>query len=565
MRQGSKNINVNIELTDHCNLSCIHCIQTLRKEKIHNKEKTFLAFNNWKKILNDLKLFNEPINIIPFWAGEPMLHPRFNEFIRYAFEQNNNNSSFNYFNININGTLLDKKTTQNILCCAGLSNQKKGTFERIHFSLDAVTPETFKKIKGVDLYNQTIQNIVYFIKERNRKKLDYPKISVALIVMDENKHEAEKFLNFWKSILPDAEVCYNWPTKRKDAIYFRKLNHEDYEHAQEIHKQTCFELNLITKEDLKNQISKECYITERDANIKGEAQPCADLRETITIDAYGNVTTCCFDINMENKLGNIHSENLYYLWNNRKINGWRKAQLKGDFKKSGPLCARCSFRSIGNLSSPKIQECKEKEALISYLKDIKKDMSLKKKKTDLIRKEFSVFIKKSKINAKEKGPLKKYLEKLIAKYEKEKGYLFDEFLKEQKLHETIKEGVDKILEKKQDQIREKDKIIKKLDEQIKEIHKQKNKEIQKLQQQIQQTHKQKNKEIKRQKTLNQKKKEGIKRLSKELEAAKKELRNTKKELTWRKEALESIYNSRLYKHLCKPVWDVHNKIIKKKK
>ncbi len=156
-------------------------------------------------------------------------------------------------------------------------------------------------------------------------------------------------------------------------------------------------------------------------------------------------------------------------------------------------------------------------------------------------------------------PLHEFCKKPVLSKKKELPLLSE-------LPETMQKRVEEmtiINEEKLKKLTEKnDRRVRMLQGIIKEIREDKVKEIRKVveekNKQIQQTHKQKNKEIKRQKTLNQKKKQELTKLKKEFE-------NTQKELTWKKEALESIYNSRLYKHLCKPIWDVHNKIIKKEK
>nr|MCK4930086.1 hypothetical protein [Nanoarchaeota archaeon] len=250
-------INANIELTDLCNMQCIMCDQNYRNKQVHNTKPVFFSFENWKKVLNDLKKFNEPIMITPSWAGESLLHPQFNEFMSYAFEQNNNNIIFDDFRFNTNASLLDKETTHIILECANMKNQRKGTFKMIHFSIDAVKRETYKRIKGQDLYEQTLSNILCFIKQREQNNFEYPKITVAMVVMDKNKNEAKEFVEFWKKIFNNPEICYDWPSGERDAIYFRKLSCADYKYAKKIHKETVTGLGLLKKDESKGCILKD--------------------------------------------------------------------------------------------------------------------------------------------------------------------------------------------------------------------------------------------------------------------------------------------------------------------
>lgn len=61
----------------------------------------------------------------------------------------------------------------------------------------------------------------------------------------------------------------------------------------------------------------------------------------------GDVTTCCLDEHLENRLGNLTSTPLAELWNGATINRWRQAQIEGRFEDSGPLCTRCNWQSAG--------------------------------------------------------------------------------------------------------------------------------------------------------------------------------------------------------------------------
>lgn len=84
---------VYIEITNNCNLSCDFCIKNTRKNK-------FMNINDFEIILNKLK---EHTNYLYFHVlGEPLMHPKINEFINLAKENN--------FNINIttNGYLIKR-------------------------------------------------------------------------------------------------------------------------------------------------------------------------------------------------------------------------------------------------------------------------------------------------------------------------------------------------------------------------------------------------------------------------------------------------------------------------
>ena len=70
----------------------------------------------------------------------------------------------------------------------------------------------------------------------------------------------------------------------------------------------------------------------------------------------GDVTTCCLDEHLENKLGNLREESLAKIWHGDTLNAWRLAHIEGRFEDSGPLCTRCNWRSAGAYPEDKARE-----------------------------------------------------------------------------------------------------------------------------------------------------------------------------------------------------------------
>lgn len=75
--------------------------------------------------------------------------------------------------------------------------------------------------------------------------------------------------------------------------------------------------------------------------------PCAGLWETPIVHVNGDLTTCCLDTQILNRLGNLREKSLNELWNGEQLRGWRLAQIRGDFEGSGPYCTACNWRSAG--------------------------------------------------------------------------------------------------------------------------------------------------------------------------------------------------------------------------
>jgi radical SAM protein with 4Fe4S-binding SPASM domain len=78
------------------------------------------------------------------------------------------------------------------------------------------------------------------------------------------------------------------------------------------------------------------------------------------VHVNGDVTTCCLDEGLANKLGNLTETPLSEIWSGAKVHAWRIAHVEGRFEDSGPLCTSCNWRSAGSYPEDKAQKYLEK-------------------------------------------------------------------------------------------------------------------------------------------------------------------------------------------------------------
>ena len=81
----------------------------------------------------------------------------------------------------------------------------------------------------------------------------------------------------------------------------------------------------------------------------------------------GDVTTCCLDEGLENKIGNLKEKPLHALWYGETMHTWRVAHIEGRFADSGPLCTRCNWRSAGSYPHDKALEYLERTGELEVL------------------------------------------------------------------------------------------------------------------------------------------------------------------------------------------------------
>jgi radical SAM protein with 4Fe4S-binding SPASM domain len=73
------------------------------------------------------------------------------------------------------------------------------------------------------------------------------------------------------------------------------------------------------------------------------------------VHVNGDLTTCCLDERLENRLGNVNETPLRELWNGPTLRAWRLAHATGEFAASGPYCTRCNWRSAGAMADAELE------------------------------------------------------------------------------------------------------------------------------------------------------------------------------------------------------------------
>ncbi|MEC7242582.1 MAG: radical SAM protein [Myxococcota bacterium] len=240
-------INVNLELTDHCNIKCPMCSQSMRDDA-HGTPKRFMSWESWKASLQGLVGMDEPVHLCPHWLGEPTIHPEFDAFVEYAFALNLNRRLFAEFKLHTNAVVFNQKRAELLVELANQEGTHPDCFRFIHFSIDAFSEEAYKKVKGADHRDRVFRNVETFLRTRDAMGAKRPYAHLAFVVQPDNASEAEHFMNHWWGILHDIgstpALCWDWPHQDQDAIYFRPLNSGDQEASDALHADVCKRLGI---------------------------------------------------------------------------------------------------------------------------------------------------------------------------------------------------------------------------------------------------------------------------------------------------------------------------------
>jgi len=255
---GKYPLAVDIELASECNFRCIFC-QKNDKEFWDKNEEDMMSWDTAKKLIDEcagLGVYSMKVN----WRGEPTLNPHLAEYIFYMKQR-----GIHEVMMNTNGSKLTVELADKII---------HSGIDRIIFSCDGISPETYNKIRRGGDWNKFIANVSMFSKRCKMYKeigLKVPIIRINTAIMEENKHEIPLFHKEFAGIV--------------DELRFNTLY---------------------------NPQKKNKLLGNRHRIVKKKG--CPQIYQRMIVSAEGDATVCCADYQKKLKLGNIHDTSLKQMY-----------------------------------------------------------------------------------------------------------------------------------------------------------------------------------------------------------------------------------------------------------
>lgn len=284
--------HLEVELNYSCNLRCPMC--TWSVEKAIEKKEDWFSFEDYKKLLKEA-VTKGTKSIRLCYINEPLIRKDIDQFIQYA-------SDVGVVDIIIttNGTLLTKDVSKKIIE-AGLT--------KISISLDAVTEETYNKIRVGGNFKTTIKNIHDFLEVRRSLNRTIPKLRLSFVRSKINDHEYHAFVEYWKD--------------KVDSIGVQNLeNPFEYGKFKDPSKK-----DLIVLDDINNKSPPKKF-------------HCPEPFKRMTVRGNGEVLGCCSLYAVNLIVGNWKQNSLEEIWNGEKMRELRKIHKNGEYYKN-PVCKSC--------------------------------------------------------------------------------------------------------------------------------------------------------------------------------------------------------------------------------
>lgn len=293
--------NFHIELTSKCNERCVHCYIP------HENKNTDIAYDLMMNTLNQCKELG--VMTLVFSGGEPMLHPNFCEFLKFAKD------------LDFNVTVLSNLTILNDEIIAALKYKHISCVNVSLYSMKAKIHDEITTIKGS--YEKTKNNILKLIDNNIAVQINCP-------VMKQNRDSFYEVIKWGEehkcSVITDYVIMGR--SDRTTDNLDNRLTKEDIKYV--IKK--IAENSIVFQTNLKNQgVFAECKTVNADSNER----VCGVALSTMCMVSNGNIYPCAGW--QQYVCGNIKNTTLREIWeNSAEVKYLRGLRLR-DFKK----CVDC--------------------------------------------------------------------------------------------------------------------------------------------------------------------------------------------------------------------------------
>ncbi|MGY5142915.1 MAG: radical SAM/SPASM domain-containing protein [Candidatus Nitrosopumilus sp. bin_32a] len=282
--------HIDLELSNACNLGCPMCYTTTDEFKSKIK-KSLMDYELFKKIIDECTKYESHYSIRLSWRGEPFLHPKIIDMIRYA-----KSKGIKEVSTLTHGGFLDPEKFEELL---------KIGLDWLTISFDGVD-ETYEQIRFPLKYEESLEKIKKYHEIKKKYKSVKPIIKVQGV---------------WPAVAKNPEKYFSTFAPITDQVASPPLL--DY-------------LRMDTDiEYIKNFT-------------------CPVLYQRMTVDATGEVKLCFNDEMGTVNVGDLNSETVYQVWHGKKLQKARETHLKHLGVKELDPCKHCFYPRKTEKSSKEI-------------------------------------------------------------------------------------------------------------------------------------------------------------------------------------------------------------------
>jgi len=322
---------VYIEVTNTCNLLCQTCPITF----MDLEARDVLSYDKFLAIVTQ---FPHIERAVLHGIGEPLLNKALPQMITYLKHHKGSHVLFNS-----NATLLRAEWQRNLI---------EAQLDELRVSLDAASPDTYRKIRGAPAFDKIVENLRGMVATKAALGSSVPTLSLWCTGMKENIRELPDLVRLAASL-------------GIGEVYLQRLVFYDEGHTIGLARADQ-SLYGLTDRDVADIIA-ECEQVSRDLGIRLEASGTTNPRNSLSKDhadpapwracqrpwtvtyvtVNGNILPCCIAPFATNDyqsiiLGNVYARPFDEIWNGAQYQEFRTGLQS--LQAPSDACAKCGAK-----------------------------------------------------------------------------------------------------------------------------------------------------------------------------------------------------------------------------
>ena len=287
--------NVSIEPTTNCNLGCPECPSGL---KSFTRPTGNVDYDFYKRMVDEIG--EELIYLYFYFQGEPYMHPRFLELVKYASQKNiytvtSTNAHF----------LTERKARETV----------ESGLDRIIISIDGTTQQTYEQYRVGGTLEKVIDGTKNLVRARAEAKSKTPHIIFQFLVVKPNEHQVDEV----KALAHSLGV---------DEVKLKTAQVNDFKQGSEliptIERYSRYKKRSDGTYQIKNELLNHCW----------------KLWHSCVITWDGKIVPCCFDKDAQHQLGDLNTKSFSQIWTSPLYRSFRSRVLKS--RAEIDICTNCS-------------------------------------------------------------------------------------------------------------------------------------------------------------------------------------------------------------------------------
>lgn len=288
-------MSISFEPTTSCNLRCPECPSGLRS---FTRPTGMLEDGLFKKTIDELS--DTLLYLIFYFQGEPYLHPKFLELVKYASKK---------------GIYTATSTNAHYLNDATARRTVESGLDRLIVSIDGTTQDVYEQYRVGGKLEKVLDGTRNILKWKRELKSKTPHVVFQFLVVQPNEHQIEDV----KRLADEMGV---------DELGLKTAQIYDYEQGDPL-------IPTIDKYSRYSQKPDGAY------QIKnGLDGHCWKMWHSCVITWDGKVVPCCFDKDAHYRLGDVSETSFQHLWQSDAYRQFRQTLLRS--RSEIEMCKNCT-------------------------------------------------------------------------------------------------------------------------------------------------------------------------------------------------------------------------------